>query len=290
MSAPPGTCPETIPGIWVLTDGRPGHDHQALGVAEALGWPFADQAGRLWPAGAAAQPPARPQRARSERHGAQRPRGTLARSGDRRRPPYRAARALAEAAQPRRVPGAADVAGLGAGSRPDRRARARPRRGPARDDAHPRHAEPGDAGPPGSGRGPPRAAPGRPAAPPHRLSGRWRAPRHAVHAWRRRSPGRARRPARAKPRRQPAGRDQPPYHERLRGRPGRRARSAAPAASLRPWRGSLRGCLPRHARQRRCRAGDRGFGVDVQRGLRHRPAGFPRPRAECWPGQARDAT
>ena len=41
MSAPPGTCPETIPGIWVLTDGRPGHDHQALGVAEALGWPFA---------------------------------------------------------------------------------------------------------------------------------------------------------------------------------------------------------------------------------------------------------
>ncbi|HEX5079729.1 MAG TPA: mitochondrial fission ELM1 family protein [Geminicoccaceae bacterium] len=24
----------------MLTDGRPGHDHQALGVAEALGWPF----------------------------------------------------------------------------------------------------------------------------------------------------------------------------------------------------------------------------------------------------------
>jgi mitochondrial fission protein ELM1 len=37
MSAPPGSLPE----IWVLTDGRPGHDHQALGVAEALGWPFA---------------------------------------------------------------------------------------------------------------------------------------------------------------------------------------------------------------------------------------------------------
>jgi mitochondrial fission protein ELM1 len=37
MSAPPGSFPE----IWVLTDGRPGHDHQALGVAEALGWPFA---------------------------------------------------------------------------------------------------------------------------------------------------------------------------------------------------------------------------------------------------------
>jgi mitochondrial fission protein ELM1 len=36
MSAPPGSPP----GIWVLTDGRPGHDHQALGVAEALGWPF----------------------------------------------------------------------------------------------------------------------------------------------------------------------------------------------------------------------------------------------------------
>jgi mitochondrial fission protein ELM1 len=32
MSRP---CP-----IWVLVDGRPGHDHQALGVAEALGWPF----------------------------------------------------------------------------------------------------------------------------------------------------------------------------------------------------------------------------------------------------------
>ena len=37
MSAPAGPLPE----IWVLTDGRPGHDHQALGVAEALGWPFA---------------------------------------------------------------------------------------------------------------------------------------------------------------------------------------------------------------------------------------------------------
>lgn len=36
MSAPPGNLRE----IWVLTDGRPGHDHQALGVAEALGWPF----------------------------------------------------------------------------------------------------------------------------------------------------------------------------------------------------------------------------------------------------------
>jgi uncharacterized protein len=33
--------PATLPAIWVLTDGRPGHDHQALGVAEALGWPFA---------------------------------------------------------------------------------------------------------------------------------------------------------------------------------------------------------------------------------------------------------
>jgi uncharacterized protein len=33
--------PVTLPPIWVLTDGRPGHDHQALGVAEALGWPFA---------------------------------------------------------------------------------------------------------------------------------------------------------------------------------------------------------------------------------------------------------
>lgn len=30
-----------MPAIWVLADGRPGHDHQALGVAEALGWPFA---------------------------------------------------------------------------------------------------------------------------------------------------------------------------------------------------------------------------------------------------------
>jgi uncharacterized protein len=30
-----------LPAVWVLTDGRPGHDHQALGVAEALGWPFA---------------------------------------------------------------------------------------------------------------------------------------------------------------------------------------------------------------------------------------------------------
>jgi uncharacterized protein len=37
MSAPA----ETLPRIWVLTDGRPGHDHQAIGVAEALGWPFA---------------------------------------------------------------------------------------------------------------------------------------------------------------------------------------------------------------------------------------------------------
>jgi uncharacterized protein len=41
MSARPRTCPETLPGIWILTDGRPGHDHQALGVAEALGLPFA---------------------------------------------------------------------------------------------------------------------------------------------------------------------------------------------------------------------------------------------------------
>jgi mitochondrial fission protein ELM1 len=41
MSAPPGILPGTFPSIWVLTDGRPGHDHQALGVAEALGWPFA---------------------------------------------------------------------------------------------------------------------------------------------------------------------------------------------------------------------------------------------------------
>jgi hypothetical protein len=45
MPAPPGALPgispESLPGIWVLTDGRPGHDHQALGVAEALGWPFA---------------------------------------------------------------------------------------------------------------------------------------------------------------------------------------------------------------------------------------------------------
>jgi mitochondrial fission protein ELM1 len=37
MSAPP----EPLSGIWVLTDGRPGHDHQALGVADALGLPFA---------------------------------------------------------------------------------------------------------------------------------------------------------------------------------------------------------------------------------------------------------
>jgi mitochondrial fission protein ELM1 len=37
MSALPAVLPE----IWVLTDGRAGHDHQALGVAEALGWPFA---------------------------------------------------------------------------------------------------------------------------------------------------------------------------------------------------------------------------------------------------------
>jgi hypothetical protein len=43
MSAPSGTCAESLPGIWVLTDGRPGHDHQALGVAEALGWPFAER-------------------------------------------------------------------------------------------------------------------------------------------------------------------------------------------------------------------------------------------------------
>jgi len=34
MSGPPA------PSIWVLVDGRPGHDHQALGVADALGWPF----------------------------------------------------------------------------------------------------------------------------------------------------------------------------------------------------------------------------------------------------------
>jgi mitochondrial fission protein ELM1 len=32
---------EFWPVTWVLADGRPGHDHQALGVAEALGWPFA---------------------------------------------------------------------------------------------------------------------------------------------------------------------------------------------------------------------------------------------------------
>lgn len=28
------------PRVWVLTDARPGNDNQALGVAEALGWPF----------------------------------------------------------------------------------------------------------------------------------------------------------------------------------------------------------------------------------------------------------
>jgi mitochondrial fission protein ELM1 len=33
--------PAALPNIWVLTDGRAGHDHQALGVADALGWPFA---------------------------------------------------------------------------------------------------------------------------------------------------------------------------------------------------------------------------------------------------------
>lgn len=37
MSGPPA------PSVWVLADGRPGHDHQALGVADALGWPFAVQ-------------------------------------------------------------------------------------------------------------------------------------------------------------------------------------------------------------------------------------------------------
>jgi hypothetical protein len=45
MSAAPGalsgTSPWHLPKIWVLTDSRPGHNHQALGVAEALGWPFA---------------------------------------------------------------------------------------------------------------------------------------------------------------------------------------------------------------------------------------------------------
>jgi mitochondrial fission protein ELM1 len=41
MSAAPGMVPGIGPQIWVLTDGRPGHDHQAQGVAEALGWPFA---------------------------------------------------------------------------------------------------------------------------------------------------------------------------------------------------------------------------------------------------------
>ncbi|MEM7021930.1 MAG: mitochondrial fission ELM1 family protein [Pseudomonadota bacterium] len=30
----------TAPRVWVLSDGRPGHDHQGLGVAEALGWSF----------------------------------------------------------------------------------------------------------------------------------------------------------------------------------------------------------------------------------------------------------
>jgi mitochondrial fission protein ELM1 len=29
-----------LPRIWLLIDGRPGHDHQVLGVADALGWPF----------------------------------------------------------------------------------------------------------------------------------------------------------------------------------------------------------------------------------------------------------
>jgi uncharacterized protein len=35
---------EIWPATWVLADGRPGHDHQALGVADALGWPFAVKA------------------------------------------------------------------------------------------------------------------------------------------------------------------------------------------------------------------------------------------------------
>ena len=29
-----------LPTVWVLTDALPGHANQALGVAEALGWPF----------------------------------------------------------------------------------------------------------------------------------------------------------------------------------------------------------------------------------------------------------
>ncbi len=36
MSAPAGP----LPRIWLLLDGRPGHDNQVLGVADALGWPF----------------------------------------------------------------------------------------------------------------------------------------------------------------------------------------------------------------------------------------------------------
>lgn len=38
--APPGPGAAAAPTVWVLTDGKPGHTTQSLGLAEALGWPF----------------------------------------------------------------------------------------------------------------------------------------------------------------------------------------------------------------------------------------------------------
>ena len=35
-----GSCLDDQPRVWVLTDGKPGHTTQSIGLAEALGWPY----------------------------------------------------------------------------------------------------------------------------------------------------------------------------------------------------------------------------------------------------------
>jgi len=40
LSHPSQSDARAVPSVWVLTDGKPGHTTQSLGLAEELGWPF----------------------------------------------------------------------------------------------------------------------------------------------------------------------------------------------------------------------------------------------------------
>ena len=283
MAVPSGAFPLT----WVLSDGRPGHDHQAQGVAEALGWPFAIKRISYGPL---ARLP-NPLLGRSMRGLSREARGALA-------PPW------------------PDLV-IGAGRRTVPPARWLKRRhagmllvqlmwpGSARDldlIAVPEHDRVADR--PGVLRtlgAPGRVTPQRLAAAAAALAPRLAGlpqpriaclvggarRRHAVHAGGCGRPRAARQPVGAKLRRQPAGGHQPAHHAGLRGGAGSGARCAASHVSIRGdvWRTSISAFS---AAPMPC--GDRGLGVDVQRGVRHRPAGLPRRRAEDWHGQARDVT